>query len=186
MMHNIYTQNFYSLITPPNKEELLSEIKNIPLSFEQFFSWKTGCEVETQRLDKNKLQNLITPTLHLFLKNFDFKQSIDIELVEVWKNVYKKGCFQEIHDHADNCDFASVFFMDDWHQDSAQFYFYNRNSTEVTTNWRKILYPNGHNFIVEPKKGDILFFPSYMLHGVTPHKSNKIRTTVAFNFKFLF
>lgn len=184
-MNQIYSHNFYSIITPPNKEELLKEISNIPKSLDQYFSWKTGCEVETQRLDKNKISNLITPSLHLFLKNFNFEKSIDVELVDVWRNVYRKGCFQEIHDHIEDCDFSSVLFMDDPHKDFGKFYFYNRNITELSSSWRKILFPSGHNKIIEPQRGDILFFPSHMLHGVIPHKSHKTRTTITFNFKFV-
>ena len=33
--------------------------------------------------------------------------------------------------------------------------------------------------------GDILFFPSYMLHGVTQHRLRKPRTTVSFNIQFI-
>ena len=37
------------------------------------------------------------------------------------------------------------------------------------------------NYSVAPKAGDVLLFPSYMLHGVTPHNSKKPRRTVSFN-----
>ncbi len=186
MIRTIYSHNFYSLITPPNKEDLLSKLKNIQKTKNQYFSWKTGCDVETERLDKNQISDLITPSLHLFLRDLDLKKTVDVELVDVWKNVYRKGCFQEIHDHIEDCDFSSVLFMDDQEKDFARFFFYNRNITELSSNWRKILFPYGHNYVIDHKKGDILFFPSHMLHGVMQHKSNKPRTTVTFNFKFMF
>ena len=34
---------------------------------------------------------------------------------------------------------------------------------------------------VQLKAGDIMFFPGYMLHGVSPHKSDIIRKTLSFN-----
>ena len=37
------------------------------------------------------------------------------------------------------------------------------------------------NFQIEPDKGDILFFPSHMLHGVSPHKSDTPRVTISGN-----
>ena len=33
------------------------------------------------------------------------------------------------------------------------------------------------------KKGDIIFFPSHTLHGVTSHQSDDIRKTLSVNFK---
>ena len=33
----------------------------------------------------------------------------------------------------------------------------------------------------EPMKGDIIFFPSYFLHGVSVHQNESIRTTVSGN-----
>ena len=34
---------------------------------------------------------------------------------------------------------------------------------------------------IEPDKGDIVFFPSHMIHGVSPHKSDNPRITVSGN-----
>lgn len=184
-MKEIYCQNFYDIITPPNKKELLEKLSNISKSRDQFFSWKTGCNVETERIEKSEVSNLISPSVHVFLRNFKFIKTIDVELVDVWKNVYGKGCFQEIHDHIDDCDFSSVLFMNEPSENFGKFYFYNRNITEISQSWRKLLFPYGYNKIIEPQKGDILFFPSHMLHGVIPHKSNKTRTTFTFNFKFM-
>ena len=39
--------------------------------------------------------------------------------------------------------------------------------------------------VIIPKAGDIIFFPSYMLHGVTPHRMEEPRTTIAFNLRFI-
>ena len=37
------------------------------------------------------------------------------------------------------------------------------------------------DLIIEGKRGDILFFPSHMLHGVSPHKSDNPRITISGN-----
>ena len=37
------------------------------------------------------------------------------------------------------------------------------------------------NSTIEEKKGDILFFPSHMIHGVTPHQSDIPRITISGN-----
>ena len=35
------------------------------------------------------------------------------------------------------------------------------------------------------EKGDILFFPSHILHGLSSHNSDVIRKTLSFNFDIL-
>ena len=63
-------------------------------------------------------------------------------------------------------------------------YFYNKFFAELPTSWLKIVDQNdltSNSFAINPKAGDIILFPSYMLHGVTMHKINQKRTTVAFN-----
>ena len=186
MIHQLYLQNFYYIISPPNKKELVDSCINEKLSTDQSFLWKKSCSVETKRIEKERISTLIVPSLQLFLKNFDIKSScMDIQITDIWMNTYKKGDFQEIHDHSDGSDFSAVLFLDDHESDFSNFYFYNRNSVEITNSWRKILYPKGYNITINPKKGDFLFFPSHILHGVTPHKSHKKRRTISFNFKFL-
>ena len=47
------THNYYSIIDPPNVEELLDAVENANLMDEQEFTWTDGCLIEVERLNLN-------------------------------------------------------------------------------------------------------------------------------------
>ena len=65
------------------------------------------------------------------------------------------------------------------------FYFYNRHAIELLKPQQQLisnLFDTSYlSFVPSVVKGDILIFPSYLMHGVTMHKSEKTRTTISFN-----
>ena len=64
--------------------------------------------------------------------------------------------------------------------DGDEFYFYDRNSSQLTPSIKRLVdYSNAHG--IKAKAGDILFFPSHMLHGVSPHRLDTPRTTISGN-----
>jgi hypothetical protein len=189
MIHRIFPLHFYSLFPAPNKEEIFETLKNIKVNREATdkIRWNSQCKVEVEVLDKKVVENLLRPSLDKFFSMME--SSIDINLVvkflSAWRNTYRKGGFQELHDHVDgegleDCHLSGCIFLDDFHLDASQFYFYNRHLSEVPVLWRK-LNKLSHSFTLKPKAGDVLFFPSYMLHGVTLHKLMKPRRTISFN-----
>ena len=99
---------------------------------------------------------------------------------EVWKNTYHRYYHQEQHDHQ-GYELSFVIFMNDFHQDDAHFYFVNERNRVTPPDWTDMCYGMPDDLIIEPKRGDILFFPSHMLHGVTPHKSDNPRITISGN-----
>ena len=74
-------------------------------------------------------------------------------------------------------------------EDGGRFYFVNRHSSELGRKWISILGQEGEIHYVDYKKGDMVLFPSYMVHGVSRFKiskwddiiKRKRRRTVAFN-----
>ena len=67
-MLDIVTHKYYSLIDPPNKEEILINVENSKLSEEQDFSWVDGCFIQVERLDLGeKFIPLFKPSLDIFL-----------------------------------------------------------------------------------------------------------------------
>ena len=61
-----------------------------------------------------------------------------------------------------------------------EFYFYDRNSINLSRSMKKLL-NYGDSYTVRAESGDIMFFPSHMLHGVCPSKTLE-RTTMSVNF----
>ena len=89
--------------------------------------------------------------MSLGLKNIAIDPKI--ELLDIWRNTYQKGGFQEIHDHlvgavpesvspfygAEEADLSGCFFLEDYHPEASTFYFHNRHASELNVVWRKFM-----------------------------------------------
>lgn len=172
-----FQTDFYSYIVPPNKEYLLNICKTAPKTKNQSFLWGSKSLSDKIRLNPNGFLNALSPSLKIFFDELGVEH-YNTDVTEVWKNSYKKGYHQEIHDHPD-CDLSCVIFLDDYKEGQSKFYFSNRHSREPNSVWGNII--NLHSWYMYPEKGSLIFFPSHMLHGVTPHNSNKNRETISIN-----
>ena len=178
--------HFYSIIDPPNKKELLETFDNPNLHEDQSCEWNDGCLVKVEKL--NIQNSIFKPSIDTFLEEINqylFKLNTNIlrmRIVEVWKNTYEKGYFQETHDHLP-LHLSGVVFLTDEQEGDSRFFFQNQHSNEVSKEWREIGVSVNKHYI-KAEKGKVLLFPSYMMHGVTVHKTNNPRKTVAFNIEF--
>ena len=76
---------------------------------------------------------------------------------------------------------SGVLFLTDQDQDDGgMFFFYNEGFKEVPSELRELNFSGCREYIFS-KRGRVLLFPSYMLHGVTRYKSDIPRKTVSFN-----
>ena len=178
-MKILFPSSFYTQYKAPNAEELIEVINSYEdkLVNNSKFKWGQMCSSDKIPLKFESFQSLLQPSIDLFAD--DLGLTFNYTLYNPWINLYKKGDFQEIHDHISQ-DFACVFFANDG-ENFAQFYFSDRNTTALTRGAKTLLkYQN--NYPLKFDVGDIIFFPSHVLHGVTPHRSDTIRKTLAFNF----
>ena len=186
MIHTIFPHYFYSLISPPNKKELIRSLNNVSASSLNTPEWANECKIKVESLDPQSVGPILQDTLFTYFNELGINFGPQVKLLSVWKNTYNKGYYQEIHNHhtTEGCHLSGVVFFNDWVEGASKFYFYNKFFAELPTSWLKIVDQNkltSQSFTINPKAGDIILFPSYMLHGVTMHKINQKRTTVAFN-----
>ena len=72
-----------------------------------------------------------------------------------------------------------MFFANDG-ENFSKLFFSDRNSCNFSCKYEELIsYTNTHD--LDYKKGDIIFFPSHLLHGVTSHESDVIRKTMSAN-----
>ncbi len=127
--------------------------------------------------------SLLTPYLAEFGSHL-FGERIGWSLKEMWVNVLETGGHQAMHNHA-NSFISGVLYLTPTHA-SAQTVFLKspggydftfRNDHERTT-----LGPyNADKWISPaPEPGDVMFFPSYLMHAVPPNQGAR-RITLAFN-----
>lgn len=178
-MEYIFKKHFYYKYSAPNAKEFIDKILSEDISnSENFASWSTLCSVNTYLLDTHTYIPYLIPSMKLLRDEMGMDLNIGIE--ECWLNEYSRGGFQEIHNHIPS-DMAAVFFVNDG-EDFSKFYFWDKNSNDIATNfWRqKILY-SGNHIYPDIKAGDIIFLPSYLMHGVSPHVSDQKRYTFSCN-----
>ena len=187
-MKNIFPHSFYWLFPLPNKKEVfetLTDSKYIDEEVSSKITWNRGCNVKVDQLHKDKVKHVLIPSIEIFSQRIVAKKSIS--LIEIWKNTYDRGGFQEVHDHlCQGVHISGCIFLEDQTKDTSKFYFFNRHNVELTV-WKESVNHNGtlsNKWYPNIKAGDILLFPSHVLHGVSPHNLSKTRTTISFNLRF--
>ena len=186
MITEIFPSTFYSCFSIPNKEEVFIAIQNAKED-EEKVTWNRLCKVAACNLYVSEIVPFLKPSIEVFVEEFGSLKR-NVEVLSIWKSTYTKGSFQEVHDHLteEESQISSVIFLDDYVSGAAQFYFFNGNL--VSKYLGKLMkHPQLDSTVelITPKRGDIIFFPSYMLHGVSSHGLNKPRTTVSFNMKMI-
>ena len=126
---------------------------------------------------------LITPLLTDFGALL-FGEPMGWSLKEMWVNVMDTGGRQAMHNHA-NSFISGIVYLTPTHPDSRtvfmkspggiDFSFKNDHAGVVTGPY------NADKWIsMQPDPGDVVFFPSYLLHAV-PSNQGERRITMAFN-----
>jgi len=179
-MKSIFTiNNFYCQYRAPNAEQLIDVLNKYTEKDINNSNWTWGdqCNVERIPLKWEEYYSLLEPSVNAFAAqiNTQFKYTMG----DPWLNFYNRGQFQEIHDHH-GADISCVFFVNN-EEKFSKFYFQDRNSTLLTPLIQPLVKYQGA-FIPDIKSGDIIFFPSHMLHGASPHHSDITRKTLATNF----
>lgn len=111
------------------------------------------------------------------IKLFEEELKVSLYSTEVWFQRYENNMNHAVHTHGPT-GFSSVCFIE-----------YDKNYHKPTT----FISPFG-NYITgeleryEPdvEEGDIIFFPSNLLHYAPCNLSNKIRTIMSFNFRIVY
>jgi len=175
VINSIYQRNFYAHFKAINSEELIKKLDNEKVE-KSSHRWATNCKVKTLELDVKNYINLIGPNIDKFSELL--QMNIKCSVTELWVNRYENGYHQEIHDHCPN-DFSAVFFLNSG-KDFSNFYFYDRNLCNTPPRLKEF-FRMQESFYPEINAGDMIIFPSNMLHGVTPHNGDVPRKTMSFN-----
>lgn len=178
-MNIVFISNFYAKYQAPNAKELIEVINGYDESDidNSKFGWGDLCSSNKIPLEASDIISLLEPNFDLFAEELDLKFHYNID--DPWINLYKRGDHQELHGHYPS-HMSCVFFANSG-EGFSKFYFKDRNNTNLHPKIGDLVgYIDEH--MIEYKEGDILFFPSHMLHGVSPHNSSVVRKTLSFNF----
>ena len=178
-MKQIFSNQFYYQFKMPDFDILKERLETIEKFDDGDFTWGELCKIERDSYNVNDFFDILVKPVGMLSGQLGVK--FNAKISHPWLNRYDRGGFQEIHYH-DDCDIAAVVFLNDG-EDFSKFYFWDSNHTAFTKPWIKILTQMKLSNIYYPevKAGDVLLFPSHMLHGVSPHNSDIIRKTFSFN-----
>jgi hypothetical protein len=95
-----------------------------------------------------------------FIKEFNYTK---YSILNFWFQQYKKGDFHPMHAHG-NASYSCVYYVE-LSEDNPKTTFVQRNK----------------EYTFDVKEGDILTFPSCLLHSSPPNKSDKVKTIISFN-----
>jgi|TARA_B100000035_G_C20930120_1_gene522646 hypothetical protein len=175
----IFPTSFFWKFRAVNVDELNTLIDSIePGNEGDFFSWGNNCVSQKKTLDPSEWIEYISPNLEKFSK--ELGTSFQCQLTDCWINFYEKTHFQEVHSHI-AVDFVMIYFPQKPKEGFSKLFFLDRFCCGVTHNMIKLL--KLHNtYYPDIDAGDVLFFPSYLQHGVTPHNNEEMRKTLSANF----
>ena len=174
-----FCNDFYSIVNPENKNEIIEHCLNAVELPEQEFEWGEHCLSQKVHLKLTGFSDLLKDSIiESVAEIIDVRYAYSLN--EVWKNTYHRYYHQESHSHP-NSELSFVIFMNDYSENDAKFYFLNERNRVTSTTWLSLSEGMEDSIYIEPKKGDILFFPSHMIHGVTPHQSDIPRITISGN-----
>lgn len=150
---------------------------------------QSGLLTHTQALTAKELTEFpeLATRLHPYLRDFGFLlfgENLQWVIKEVWMNVCATGGHQLIHSHA-NSFISAILYLTDidpsartiFHRGmgGSEFIFTNKHADSATTGY------NADRWVPDAlRRGDLLLFPSFMLHAVPPNEGGE-RITVAFN-----
>jgi hypothetical protein len=130
-----------------------------------------------------QVATLITPKI-VDMGALMFGQRLDWTIKEMWVNVLDTGGHQTMHHHA-NSFISGVVYLTTTHPDSqtvfmksaggTEFVFKNEHADMTLTSF------NADRWVSPaPAPGDLVLFPSYMMHAVPPNQGER-RITLSFN-----
>ena len=126
---------------------------------------------------------LITPKI-IDMGALMFGERLGWSIKEMWVNVLDTGGVQAMHNHA-NSFVSGVVYLTPMHPDSqtvfmkspggSDFVFKNDHAKRMSTPF------NGDRWLSPvPAPGDLVLFPSYLMHAVPPNQGER-RITMSFN-----
>ena len=182
MIETPFWNDFFSLISPENQNEIIEHCMNPALELpKEEFEWGDECLSEKVHLKLTGFTELLKPyVIEVLSEVIDEGTPYGFSVEEVWKNTYHRYYHQEQHDHQ-GFELSFVIFMNDYQENDAKFYFVNERTRLTAESWGDVSALMSDSLPIEGKKGDIVFFPSHMLHGVSPHQSDNPRVTISGN-----
>ena len=164
------------------KKNLLPKIVNNLDKTQGSQNGKWLCDVNTEffNLNISKYLSLVTEEIYpaldgMFLElqklSNNFKTPKISTVTNIWYNHYETNNNQEVHSHSiKTANFSGIYILNLNEENKTVFYSYNTSIVDMGLSSKQLK---------EAKEGDIIIFPSNLLHYVLP--CEQTRDSIAFN-----
>ena len=126
------------------------------------------------------LKNRIQEKLNIYTNNLKIHK---VSILSYWFNIQDIGSVLKLHMHTQSLLSAALYVNVD--EKSSPIFFYNPNSTShysFSMHGRTQAGFNMHHQAFKPKNGEMIIFPSWLLHGSDDvQNQTKDRTVISFN-----
>jgi len=184
-IHNVWPVPLYETIIDI-KDEWVNWVKS--LDYQRMYSKNGDYTKDFYLLDQiPELKNkIIQHKDDFFYNQLGASKHIELNLENSWANQHSSGDYAQEHFHENSMLSGCVYF--DVPKNSGNIEFIRPNLyNNLFTNTVSVDYEywNNYNcrqFWIEPVRGTLLFFPSWLPHSVGENKTNEKRYSLAFNF----
>jgi len=196
MIKNVFGESIYFGKVNAETHEAIKTIvlaDKMNKSNESYGSWKF-CELNSSFFEKSILYNERLVGYETILENEIKKhmnkinEKLEYVIERPWYNVYKKGNFQEPHTHLGTSNGVALSCVYCIKESDAELYFFNpQYNVHKLSGIRSIFNSDNYkeHFIPDMKEGNLIIFPSYLYHGVSPQKHDTERITIAVNIRVI-
>jgi len=107
-------------------------------------------------------------------------------VLEGWANILRHGQYNSTHNHP-NCYWSGIYYLTDneaiaEHPFSGKLELLDpRPGASITYQDNDLLYGR---FLLSPRAGQMIIFPSWLMHSVHPYFGEQERISIAFNIRF--
>lgn len=112
-------------------------------------------------------------------------KEFDVHHGNYWVNINYQHSYNNVHTHP-GCWYSGVFYLlvPEETRGSGVLQFLSGSSKHMS-DFTHASRRDSDNFVVDPREGDVLLFPSSMLHYVEPNEVDFDRISIAFNNDFI-
>jgi hypothetical protein len=146
-------------------------------------SFKSYVTDDLQILDNFAAEKeIILKYFYFYIKMLLKFDNINFKITTSWATRVGNRGFSQFHNHNNSC-FSGILYFDDMVGGNLQFentgIMPRQILLGIPEEWN--LY-NSSSWTIKPEKNKLIFFPSYLYHGITTNESDVDRYSLAFNF----
>ena len=202
-LFSIHLEVEHSVISDEERENLLSQIMDEYDKDEDYVVpfWDGDVNSSCYKEDCINYDALFKPIEDMYQKISKNLLPHNCGINNMWYNVYRKGYSQEIHLHssrgADPPTLFSGIYFCKYEEDHAPVKFWNPSTVYLSTMSANLVeYSDSkENFHIDsygkevisyhPKQGDLIMFPSFLMHSVPIQRIDSKRVTISFNIQLV-